>query len=272
ESGIEMIPDDSAEGASKTGNDKVGLGALDAKLVTVTKVENGHFDVEVNDPNMTFQAADGDERAAIRINARNEVISFGFIHSEAGGAGTLATAKLCPANHAPKTRARQPEGAPNQKGTAKAYSKANFTLPDKGTPSSSLIPRTGIPPNTPAGTVNMVVLFPDVNWQGATPPKRDIDLLWGVIVPTTNIDASSSVVPGDAASLILAYANTIAHELGHVFGLGHRGNTADKVSDGVALPAQQNLMHPTNPPPQAENIDIIQVKATRFSEALFRNP
>ena len=270
--GIEMIPDDSAEVASNTGNNKVGQTALDAKVVTVTKAKNGHFDVEVNDPAMTFQAADGDERGAIRVNTRNEVVSFAFIHSEAGGSSVLATAKLCPANHAPKTRARQPEGAPNQSGTPKAYRRTNFTLSDLGTPSSSLKSKTGIPPNTPADKVDMVVLFPDVNWQPATPATRDVNLLWGVIVPTTNIDSSSSVVAGDAASLILAYANTLAHELGHIFGLGHRGNTSASVNDGLAVPTNENLMHPTNPPPQAENVDIIQVKGIRFSEALFRNP
>jgi hypothetical protein len=32
------------------------------------------------------------------------------------------------------------------------------------------------------------------------------------------------------------------------------------------------MMHPSNPPPQAENFDIIQVKAIRFSEVLVRTP
>ena len=64
----------------------------------------------------------------------------------------------------------------------------------------------------------------------------------------------------------------MAHELGHIFGLGHRGNTADGVTDGLALPSAENLMHPTQPPPTAENVDIIQVKAIRFSEALNRTP
>ncbi|PYS34082.1 MAG: hypothetical protein DMG14_30290, partial [Acidobacteria bacterium] len=73
-------------------------------------------------------------------------------------------------------------------------------------------------------------------------------------------------------STILAYGNTLAHEVGHVLGLGHRGDTTDPVTDGVALPAAENLMHPTNPPPTAQNVDIIQVKAIRFSEALFRSP
>ena len=243
-------------------NPKIGQPALDAKVVAVTRVSPGHFDVEVNDPNMVYQAPDGDERDAIRINARNEVVTLALIHSEAGGGGALATAKLCPVNHAPLARANPP----------RAYTKASYTLEDLGTPSSSLIPKHGIFPNVPADKVKMIVLFPDVSWQGSSPATRDIDLLWGVIVPTKNIDSSGSVRAGDRNSLILAYANTLAHELGHVFGLGHRGDPTDKVTDGLALPANENLMHPTKPPPAAENLDIIQVKAMLFSEAFFRTP
>jgi hypothetical protein len=241
-------------------NPKVGQPTLDAKVIAVTQVSPGFFDVEVDDPNMTFQAPDGDERDAIRINTRNEVISFALIHSEAGGGGVLATAKLCPWNHAPLARTDPP----------RAYSKASYTLPDLGAPSSSLIPKDGIPPDVPADKVKMVVLFADVAWQGASPATRDIDLLWGVIVPTSNIDSSSSVVAGDADSLVLAYANTLAHELGHIFGLGHRGGGG--VPDGLMVPGKKNLMHPTAPPPAAENLDLVQVKAIRFSEALFRSP
>jgi hypothetical protein len=114
----------------------------------------------------------------------------------------------------------------------------------------------------------MNVLFADVAWQNASPATRDIDLLWGVIVPTVTIDGS---VPGGTPDKVrLAYGNTLAHELGHVFGLGHRGGGG--VPDGLMIPANENLMHPNNPPPRAENIDIIQVKAMRFSEAFFRTP
>jgi len=38
------------------------------------------------------------------------------------------------------------------------------------------------------------------------------------------------------------------------------------------IPGKKNLMHPTEPPPAAENLDLVQVKAIRFSEALFRSP
>jgi hypothetical protein len=243
--------------AAQAANTKVGQTGLDAFVENVTRVSPGFFDVEVNETTLTFGASDPRSRDAIRINARNEVISFAYIHSQAA-AGALSTALLCPWNHAPLARANPP----------RAYSVASYTLSDKSTPSSSLIPKTGIPDDVPVGTVKMNVLFADVNWQNASPANRDIDLLWGVIVPTLTIDAS--VPGGNADKVRLAYGNTLAHELGHVFGLGHRGGGG--VPDGLMIPANENLMHPSNPPPQAENIDIIQVKAMRFSEAFNRNP
>ncbi|MFI5380358.1 MAG: OmpA family protein [Tepidisphaerales bacterium] len=259
QAGIEMIPDDSAEAATSTGNNAIGQPALDAKVVDVTKDSDGHFDVEVNDTALTFGASSSDSKSAIRINARNEVVTFAYIHSQ-GDSTALATALLCPQNHAPKPRVDPP----------RAYTKPSYTLPDKGVPSSSLTPKTGIPGDTPVGEVKMIVLFPDVAWQGNSPATRDINLLWGIIVPTTSIDGSSSATGGDAT--ILAYANTLAHEVGHVLGLGHRGDLANGVTDGLNTPGRKNLMHPTEPPPQAENIDLIQVKAIRFSEVMFRNP
>jgi len=256
--GIEMVPDDSAEVADPAGNNKVGLPALDGKVVAVTRVSDGHFDVEVNDQALTFQASSSDSRSAIRINARNEIVSFAYIHSRPGSA--LATALLCPWNHAPQARVDPP----------RAYSTASYTLPDKGVPSSSLIPKTGMPGDTPVSQVKMLVLFADVSWKGTSPANRDIDLLWGVVVPNQNIDNSSSATGGDAT--ILAYANTLAHEIGHVLGLGHRGDLSKGVPDGLVKPKDENLMHPDNPPPTAQNIDIIQVKAIRFSELMFRAP
>jgi hypothetical protein len=255
--GIEMVPDDSAEIATSAGNKKIGLPTLDSKVVTVTKVSDGHFDVEVNDVALTFNATSSDSVAAIRINARNEVISFAYMHSESS-AKALATARLCPVNHAPKPRKDPP----------RAYTRASYTLEDKGIPSSSLISKTGIPGDTPAGTVKMVVLFPDVSWK-PTQTDRHVDLLWGVSVPNTSIDNSSSATGGEAT--IQAYGNTLAHEMGHILGLGHR-NSSGAVWDGLNVPANENLMHPSNPPPRAIDSDIIQVKAIRFSEVLFRSP
>jgi hypothetical protein len=101
----------------------LGLPALDSKVVSVMQLSQGHVDVEVNDSNLTFNRA-ANQISAIRINARNEVISVAYLEQDptlGSSSTTLSTALLCPANHAPKTRARQPEGAPHQKGTAKAY-------------------------------------------------------------------------------------------------------------------------------------------------------
>lgn len=245
--------------AATAANDKVGKASLDASVESVTQVAPGFFDVEVNNVGLTFGASSPRSIDAIKINARNEVITFAYIHSQAA-AGALATALLCPWNHAPLARANPPR---------QPYTIASYTMTDKSTPSSSLIPKTGIPDDVPADPVKMCVLSADMAWEGTSPATRKEELLWGVIVPTTTIDASAGV-GATPDKVRIAYGNTLAHELGHVFGLGHRGGGG--VPDLLMIPAKENLMHPSKPPPVAENIDIIQVKAMRFSEALFRTP
>jgi hypothetical protein len=73
----------------------------------------------------------------------------------------------------------------------------------------------------------------------------------------------------------MIYANTLAHELGHVLGLNHRvPKTApvDPFPDGLSIPRDQNIMDPNAPARIAESFDIIQVKAILLSEVLARNP
>jgi hypothetical protein len=97
--------------------------------------------------------------------------------------------------------------------------------------------------------------------------------MWGIVVPTTSIDAN--VTPALVAAGVtsdLAYGSTLAHELGHVLGLGHRGRRTDPLFDNLALPQFDNVMSGNTDFLRNENLDIVQVKAFRFSEVFFHNP
>lgn len=264
--GLELIPDDSAEMASSAGNPKVGLANLDASVVAVTRIENGHFDVQVNKQSLTFRALDSGGDRAVRINARNEIIVFAYIHSLAAGNTVLAQAQLWPHNHAPKERKDPPLPT-------------SHVLEDKGVPSSSLITKTGIPGSTPVSKVRISVLRAlFTNFKSST-TNRHVDLLWGIAVPTLSIDNfASGGAAGTNSNMI--YGATLAHELGHVLGLNHRIAGGDPFADGLTRPKEKNVMFPSlNITPtditnkkNAENFDIIQAKVVRFSEVLFRNP
>jgi hypothetical protein len=58
-----------------------------------------------------------------------------------------------------------------------------------------------------------------------------------------------------------------------VLGLLHRGVAlTDVFTDELSIPLHESLMAGPDPPPVAENLDIIQVKAMRLSEVLNHNP
>jgi hypothetical protein len=125
------------------------------------------------------------------------------------------------------------------------------TITDTGTPSTSWISPSGINPDGAAGTVTLNLR--PARTRPATPPN-----LYSMIV---------SDACGDPTTLAgqQVYANTIAHELGHILHLGHRGVAADGVNDGVNFPLNENMMHPSNAPALAQDFDIIQARAVRLS-------
>ncbi len=254
--GLELIPDDSVEVATTAGNPLIGLANLDSSIVTTTRIEAGHFDVKVNKQRFTFRTTDTQGDDSIRLNARNEVIVFAYIHSLASGNNVLAQAQVWPHNHAPRDRKDPP-------------SATTLILKDSGVPSTSLITRTGIPGSTPVQAVNLRILSALFAKFKSSQTARHIDLLWGITVPTFSVDNSSNAANRDAF-----YATTLAHEVGHVLGLKHRisAGSGDPFADGLTTPARKNVMFPSLNFPTAENFDIIQSKAVRFSEVLFRNP
>jgi hypothetical protein len=82
---------------------------------------------------------------------------------------------------------------------------------------------------------------------------------WGTIITNAN---------GDPLSNRQKFANTIAHEIGHVMGLAHRGDPVGDFTDGLSEPGNKNLMSIyaglTNP----ADLDLIQLRASRGSKAL----
>lgn len=245
--GIEIIPDTSSDMAQPTpGNSQVGLEALDRRVVATTQDSAGHFDVTVTDLSMTFRAADRPgAQNAIRVNSRNEIISFAYVESLAAGNSVLAVAELCPPNHTPAR-----------------------TFTDNGVPSTSLTPNTGIPGSEPVGTFRLRVLPPiGVLPKSDGSSTRHVDLLWGIVVPTQSIDLFAA---GNDVDHV--YGATLAHEVAHVLGLAHRIAALDPFPDRLTVPRAVNLMFPSINPGIVENFDIIQAKAVRNSEVLRRNP
>lgn len=106
-----------------------------------------------------------------------------------------------------------------------------------------------------------------VSPQPKSPATRDVNLLWGISVPTTSIDNFAA-----GTNVDMIYGATLAHEVGHVLGLRHRIAGADPFADGLTTPKTKNLMFPQLNVSTAEDLDIVQAKTVRLSEVLARNP
>jgi hypothetical protein len=319
--GIKLVPDTSSEVASSKGNPKVGdpgipmvpaappnpmfpaVPSNDANIISVTKVEDGYFEVELaNTPagnNLTRAGGSvADKENAIRINALNEIINISYVHSINSppvpvGQSTLGICLLIPVNHG---------GARSNPPSAAALA-GTHTISDSAIPSASWVAPNGLPrgslptpaPPVPPGasaqrpaglatrdgpgadptgvppvTVTMKLVFTLADWsspqfiatnkrmqfawQPGSPAARDRSLQWGL------------VMDGQAHSL-QEFGNTMAHELGHFFGLRHRNGNGN---DTVTWPQWENLMDGSAPMPDAEDLDILQCKAMRFSEIFSR--
>jgi hypothetical protein len=169
-------------------------------------------------------------RASV-LNHRANVMNFAYIFSE-NRPGVLGAASSYPANN------------------------AGATITDTGTPSSSWISPSGIPPDGAAGTTTMNLLA-----VRAIPPPAGHPAYVGLFAMyVTDGNGNPSVLASQQA-----YANTIIHEFGHILNLGHRGVAGDPWDDLVNYPPNENIMHPSNPPALAQDFDIIQARAVRSS-------
>ncbi|MFA6044917.1 MAG: hypothetical protein WC718_08025 [Phycisphaerales bacterium] len=116
---------------------------------------------------------------------------------------------------------------------------------DSGTPSSSFIAPSGIPPHEAART-NIMRLFTP-----ATQQRRPG--LFAMYVTQNNATA-------------MDFGGTIAHEFGHALGLRHRVNAHGGGSDDrLMYPPRENLMHGNATTYEAQDFDLLQARAVALS-------
>jgi hypothetical protein len=119
---------------------------------------------------------------------------------------------------------------------------------DDGTPSTSWAPPSGVPPAGDAGS-NSITCY------NLRRPGRPADVFTMIIAEN-----------GHRTSARIGC--TIAHEVGHCMGLGHRGRKPDGTNpayyDGMTHPVNENIMY-YSAVDNKMDFDIIQAKAVRHS-------
>jgi hypothetical protein len=167
-----------------------------------------------------------------RLNFRQNVMNFAYIHSD--NSGNLGAADDYPANN------------------------LGATITDNGTPSTSLISPCGIPPDGAAINQVMTLLAARTRPAPAANPNR-----WQGLFSMYVSDACG--IPTNLNDQ-QTYATTMVHEFGHILSLAHRVDTAGSpFNDNLLYPPNENVMHWVNPWAQAQDFDIIQAKAVRQS-------
>ena len=177
----------------------------------------------------------GDWPRATRLNYRQGVFNFAYIHSDHNG--NFGAATDYPA------------------------SDAGMNIRDNGTPSTSWIRRSGIPPDIPVDPVEMDLLL---SRERQAPRWRVFPQLFAMYVTNGCGDP-------DFAWNQLTYGYVIAHELGHVLNLGHRGEFGE-FGDGLIHPARQNVMCQGRGALVSQDFDIIQTRAVHQSPLVRPRP
>lgn len=127
---------------------------------------------------------------------------------------------------------------------------AGNNITDNGTPSTSWVRPSGVPPDGAAGAVRM-------NLDPARQRNPNLAALW----------VRDFADPSDPDEMG-RYGYVIAHEMGHILGLHHRGRQGGQnLPDGVGHPPDQNVMF-SDEDTFGQDFDILQARAAHRSPVL----
>ena len=123
---------------------------------------------------------------------------------------------------------------------------SGHVITDRGTPGTSWIGSTGIPPSTAPHEARLSIF-------GASPPTTG-DADGPLACVTVAADLAYYLLPGSTRAVV------IAHEIGHVMNLRHRAESGDPYPDGLPGPPYGNVMNPAAVA-SCTDLDIAQARA-----------